>query len=156
MTNDEHIELFDRLSAVARGSGLDWVVDEVQAAIDEGVEEQVEIELRTKSGGPRKGETRITRRALQPRERIIVLIDAVERVLDDGVRVEMAVASFFAEERELSDEAPTLVQFLPPTDNAVDTDRGFVVGELEELRRRRTAVEALKSQLVEIRSKVAQ
>ena len=143
MTDAERLELFRGLVAVLRDAGLGWVIDEVNAQIAQGIEEEVTAAAWTGTGKPKKGETRTTRRDFSEREQIELLVEGLARVAVDGTGVELSIATFFSQENERSEDTPSIIRFrAEPNRDDVD-DAGFTLGGVAQLEARTTAVEEL-------------
>ncbi len=155
MTDDERLDLFRRLVAVVRGAGLGWVVDEVDALIIQGIEEEVTAAEWTGAGKPKKGETRTTRREFSALEQIDLLLDALRRVVVDGTAVELSIATFFSNAKERSQDTPSIIRFREePSRDDVDHD-GFEVAGLAQLEARTGAIGQLVEYLQIVRVEAA-
>lgn len=169
MTDEERLQLYAELAAMLRIEGLTWVVDEVSAFIDQGLEEEVTAAEWAGSGKPTRGESRTTRREFTPIQRIRLLLEAVRRVVADGVAVELAVATNFystdvaerpsqqadAEALQADPPTPLGVSFVPEPSREDPEPTGFEVAGPQEVARRQEAVADLLDQLNSVEAEAA-
>jgi len=102
----ERDELYELLVNTFERAGLEWVTDEVADLVAEGFEAQVTAAEWTGSGRPKKSESRTTRRPFTSFERVDLLLEAVGRVVSQGVAIEASLVDHFRSERE-SDQSET-------------------------------------------------
>lgn len=117
MDDEEREELFEALVETFEEAGLAWVTAEITDLVAQGVEEQITAAEWTGRGKPRQGETRTTRRAYTPFERVDLLLSAVSRVLLDGLELEASIVEFFKTERDLDQVEEGEGQALPLTES---------------------------------------
>lgn len=155
MIDDERNELFRNLLEVLRDAGFSWVVDEVTALVSQGTEERVSAAEWTGSGKPTKGEFRATRREYAPIERIELLVGAVERVVKDGIALELAISDFFGETSAVGGAPTQLVQFVPEPDRDRADEDAFEMTSRSIIADRSEAVGTLLESLGRVRSEAS-
>ena len=154
MNDEEVATLFDSLVDEFSGAGLGWIVDEVRVLISQGAEERVNPVEWNGIGKLSKSEDRFTRRRYTNRERVLLLVEAVERVAVDGFEIEKSVAAFFTES-DSRPSVPQVVQFRPESDQA-DSGERFDLRPASAIASREAAIATLVEELRKVRSEVAQ
>jgi hypothetical protein len=157
MTEEECIETFQALSTIVEEQGLGWVVEAVEREIQEGVlEEASEKDLTAEGMEPPsiglapayrrsiKKAAFLVRREFSQRDRVLLLVDALEEVISDAHDIEKDMLHFFGESG-----GPAKFQFV---------DLQYPFSRLEESREemggRSASVEKLQGLLQALRQEI--
>jgi hypothetical protein len=167
LTEAESISLYQELARILDGAGLGWVVGQVGEQVRYGKpEEEVEVEAiehvewpdplfgtperteQTGTGGRRRRRgaklTLMQTVPYSPRERLRLMVDAIERVAVHTLELEKGITGFLAADHD----APKEMSFLP---EEFDEARGFSI-ETGTFARRAEHARRLRELLNEIRA----
>lgn len=100
MNEQEYIDIFNQLSAILQEKRLAWVVDQVNSLIKSGDVVKKDVEI-SDEGWQYSSVSRLPRRKqkasllvvkeFSAKERLLLLIEAAERVLNDAIGMERAI-----------------------------------------------------------------